>query len=199
MFYAVKHGRVNGIYTTWELCKEQVTGFKDAQFKKFKTKSEANDYIGEMEPKKMEPKKMETTYVYCDGSCIHNGLPNAKAGIGIYFGDNDPRNVSESISGNTNNIAELTAMIRVYDYVKGDVTIVSDSKYALLCVGTYGKKCELSGWPDIPNKELVKQLYYTYKDTSFQFLHVYAHTNKTDMHSIGNQHADRLAQDSIKN
>jgi ribonuclease HI len=204
MFYAVKHGRVKGIYTTWELCKEQVTGFKDAQFKKFKTKSEANDYIGEIEPSKIEPSKiepnkMETTYVYCDGSCIHNGLPNAKAGIGIYFGPNDARNVSESISGNTNNIAELCAMIRVYDYVKGDVTIVSDSKYALLCVGTYGKKCELSGWPDIPNKELVKQLYYTYKDTSFQFLHVYAHTNKKDMHSIGNQHADRLAQDSIKN
>ena len=89
-------------------------------------------------------------------------------------------------------------MIRVYDYVKGDVTIVSDSKYALLCVGTYGKKCESSGWPNIPNKELVRKLYYTYKDTSFKFIHVYAHTNKKDIHSIGNQRADRLAQDSIK-
>lgn len=206
MFYAVKHGRVNGIYATWELCKEQVHGFKEAQFKKFKTKQEANDYIGEIEPKQMEPitskqiepNQSETTFVYCDGSCIHNGMPNAKAGIGIYFGPNDPRNVSESISGNTNNIAELCAMIRVFDYVKGNMTIVSDSKYALLCVGSYGKKCETNGWPNIPNKELVKQLYYTYKGSSFQFLHVYAHTNKTDIHSIGNQHADRLAQDSIK-
>lgn len=195
MFYAVKHGRVNGIYTTWELCKEQVHGFKDAQFKKFKTKQEANDYIGEMEPNETKP--TETTFVYCDGSCIHNGLPNAKAGIGIYFGDNDPRNVSECISGNTNNIAELCAMIRVYDYVKGDVTIVSDSKYALLCVGSYGKKCESSGWPNIPNKELVRKLYYTYKDTSFKFIHVYAHTNKKDIHSIGNQRADKLAFDSV--
>ena len=196
MFYAVKNGRNNGIYDTWESCKEQVQGFKDAQFKKFKTKQEADDYIKDETDYIKD--KVET-YVYCDGSCIHNGLLNAKAGIGIYFGDNDPRNVSESISGNTNNIAELTAMIRVYDYVKGNVTIVSDSKYALLCVGSYGKKCESSGWPNIPNKELVRKLYYTYKDTSFKFIHVYAHTNKKDIHSIGNQHADRLAYSVVKN
>ena len=196
MFYAVKNGRIKDIYNNWESCKEQVQGFKGAQFKKFKTKQEADDYMKDETDYK---KDIVETYVYCDGSCIHNGLPNAKAGIGIYFGDNDPRNVSESISGNTNNIAELTAMIRVYDYVKGDVTIVSDSKYALLCVGTYGKKCESSGWPDIPNKELVRKLYYTYKDTSFKFIHVYAHTNKKDIHSIGNQHADKLAYESVVN
>jgi len=201
MFYAVKNGRVKDIYDNWESCKEQVQGFKGAQFKKFKTKQEADDYMKDDDYMKVEHcmKDIVETYVYCDGSCIHNGLPNAKAGIGVYFGDNDPRNVSESISGNTNNIAELTAMIRVYDYVKGDVTIVSDSKYALLCVDTYGKKCESSGWPDIPNKELVKKLYYTYKNSSFKFIHVYAHTNKKDIHSIGNQHADKLAYESVVN
>jgi len=31
---------------------------------------------------------------------------------------------------------------------------------------------------NIPNQELVKQLYQTYKDTNIQFMHVYAHTNK---------------------
>jgi len=128
MFYAVKNGRIKDIYNNWESCKEQVQGFKGAQFKKFKTKQEADDYMKDDDYMKVEHcmKDIVETYVYCDGSCIHNGLPNAKAGIGVYFGDNDPRNVSESISGNTNNIAELTAMIRVYDYVKGDVTIVSD-------------------------------------------------------------------------
>ena len=201
MHYAVKKGQKTGIFESWKSCKEQVQGFKGAQFKKFKTKQEADDYMKDDDYMKVEDYKKDIveTYVYCDGSCIHNGLPNAKAGIGVYFGDNDPRNVSESISGNTNNIAELTAMIRVYDYVKGDVTIVSDSKYALLCVGSYGKKCESSGWPDIPNKELVKKLYYTYKNSSFKFIHVYAHTNKKDIHSIGNQHADKLAYESVVN
>ena len=207
MFYAVKKGKIKGIFDNWELCQQQVKGFKNSQYKKFKTKEEAIDYINDdtivikqIEPnghKIIEPETSKQ-YVYCDGSCIYNGKSNAKASIGIYFGENDKRNVSESIEGNTNNIAELVAMIRVYDIIKDEpYTIVSDSKYALLCVGSYGKKCEEKGWSDIPNKELVKKLYYTYKNKSVQFLHVYSHTNKKDIHSIGNQHADRLAQNSI--
>lgn len=199
MFYAVKKGKIKDIFDSWELCQQQVKGFKNAQYKKFKTKQEAIDYMND-DTIVIKQVEQETSkkYVYCDGSCIHNGKPNAKSGIGIYFGDNDPRNVSKSIEGNTNNIAELVAMISVYDIIKDEpYTIVSDSKYALLCVGSYGKKCEEKGWSDIPNKELVKKLYYTYKNTSIQFLHVYSHTNKKDIHSIGNQHADRLAQNSI--
>ena len=139
-------------------------------------------------------------YVYCDGSCIHNGKTNAKAGIGIYFGENDTRNISEAVNGHSNNVAELSAMIRVYNYVKKDITIVSDSKYALHCVKEYGKKQEKDSWKNnIPNQELVKQLYETYKDTNIQFMHVYAHTNKKDIHSIGNAIADKLAYDAVNN
>ena len=36
-------------------------------------------------------------YVYTDGGCNNNGKKNARAGMGIYFGENDPRNVSEEI------------------------------------------------------------------------------------------------------
>ena len=196
MFYAVKNGRVKDIYDNWESCKQQVQGFKGAQFKKFKTKQEAIDYMNDI----VEDYINDKIYVYCDGSCIHNGKPNAKAGIGIYFGDNDPRNVSEAINGHSNNVAELTAMIRVYDYVKKDITIVSDSKYALHCVKEYGKKQEKDLWKNnIPNQDLVKQLDETYKDTNIQFMHVYAHTNKKDIHSIGNAMADKLAYDSVIN
>ena len=194
MFYAVKNGRVKNIYDNWESCKQQVQGFKGAQFKKFKTKQEAIDYMNDI----VEDYINDKIYVYCDGSCIHNGKPNAKAGIGIYFGENDPRNVSEAINGHSNNVAELTAMIRVYNYVKKDITIVSDSKYALHCVKEYGKKQEKDSWKNnIPNEDLVKQLYETYKHTNIQFMHVYAHTNKKDIHSIGNAMADKLAYDAI--
>lgn len=78
-----------------------IKGFKNAQYKKFKTKQEAIDYmnvdtienvIKQVEPTIIDSETSKTTqYVYCDGSCIHNGKPNAKAGIGIYFGDNDTR------------------------------------------------------------------------------------------------------------
>ena len=31
--------------------------------------------------------------VYTNGSCVNNGKANAKAGSGVWYGDNDPRNV----------------------------------------------------------------------------------------------------------
>ena len=38
-------------------------------------------------------------YVYTDGSCINNGKKTAKAGLGIYFGPDDPRNTHRPIVG----------------------------------------------------------------------------------------------------
>ena len=61
-------------------------------------------------------------YVYTDGSCINNGKANAKAGIGIYFGENDSRNVSRKFKGKqSNNTAELTALIDVSKILKKDI------------------------------------------------------------------------------
>lgn len=45
-FYAVKQGRVPGIYTTWAECKEQIDGYSGAEFKGFGEKSEALMYLG---------------------------------------------------------------------------------------------------------------------------------------------------------
>ena len=67
------------------------------------------------------------------------------------------------------------------------------------CLSGYGEKCYKQGWnKDIPNKELVKLVYESYKDkTNVKFIHVKAHTDNTDIHSLGNQHADRLANQAI--
>ena len=54
-------------------------------------------------------------YIYTDGSCINNGKPDAKAGIGIFFSDDDERNLSEPLDSSmkqTNNTAELYAIIK---------------------------------------------------------------------------------------
>lgn len=42
--YAVAVGRKPGIYPTWDQCKEEVHGFKDARYKKFNTLSEAQEF-----------------------------------------------------------------------------------------------------------------------------------------------------------
>lgn len=45
-FYAVKRGRKPGIYLTWEDCKAMVHGFPGAIYKSFKTKKEAEEFLG---------------------------------------------------------------------------------------------------------------------------------------------------------
>ena len=60
--------------------------------------------------------------VYTDGACVNNGKPDARAGFGVWFGENDPRNVSESFTGpQTNNRAELLAIIRALTILRDDI------------------------------------------------------------------------------
>lgn len=44
--YAVKEGRAIGIFNSWDECSEQVKGYPGAKFKSFKTREEANEYLG---------------------------------------------------------------------------------------------------------------------------------------------------------
>ena len=144
--------------------------------------------------------------LYTDGSCINNGRANAASGIGIYFGKGDKRNVSKKISGKqTNNTAELTAIIYSLKVLEDDIhsgrniIIHTDSEYAIKCATTYGEKMEKIDWKkDIPNKELVQIIYSLCSNMKNVTLkHVRAHTGKQDKHSIGNENADRLANEAV--
>ena len=44
-FYAVRRGRVPGIYTAWDECRRQVTGFKGAEYKGFETREDAEAFM----------------------------------------------------------------------------------------------------------------------------------------------------------
>ena len=144
--------------------------------------------------------------IYTDGSCINNGRANAASGIGIYFGPGDERNLSKKISGKqTNNTAELSAIIYAFKILERDIhvgkniIIHTDSEYAIKCATTYGEKMQRLLWEkDIPNKELVQVIYSLYKNTpNVKFKHVRAHTGKQDKHSLGNENADRLANEAV--
>ena len=220
-FYAVANGRNIGIFETWSECSSSVKGYSHAKYKKFSTKEEAEQYIqGSQFQNTGENIDINDNnvvsdaddawtpdyYVYTDGACSHNGQANAEAGIGIFFGTNDVRNVSQRVDGKqTNNVAELSAVIQAYSIIEKDivankkVAIVSDSEYSLRCVSSYGEKCENGGWKEsIPNCDLVKTAYELYKDKpNVRFIHIKAHTNNTDIHSFGNANADRLANEAI--
>ena len=223
-FYAVANGRTIGIFLNWNDCNNSVKKYKNALYKKFNTKEEADNFI------KVNEKNIDNMnnniqnhniivnskddnivfnpdyYVYTDGACSNNGKDNALAGIGIFFGINDNRNISKKIEGKqTNNAAELSAIIETYHIIENDIlngkkiAIVSDSEYVIKCVSSYGEKCYKKCWNvDIPNKDLVKIAYEMYKDKlNIQFIHIKAHTNNTDIHSFGNDNADKLANIAI--
>ena len=200
MYYAVAKGNKTGIFTTWVECKNAVNNYMYAKYRKFNTKEEAEKFLEENQIQKNTESCVDY-YVYTDGSCLSNGKLNSTAGIGIYFGTNDPRNMSKKLEGKqTNNTAELTAIIEVYKIIEADIiankniTIVTDSRYAILCATSYGKKCSKNNFINIPNSNLVKTLYTLYNDKSnIRFMHVMAHTNSNDIHSIGNKYADMLA------
>ena len=154
-------------------------------------------------------KHLQPIHVYTDGACTNNGKPDAKAGFGVYFKENDPRNLSETFTGpQTNNRAELLAIIRALTILresienKRQIIVHSDSSYSIRCCTTYGEKMEKKGWKnkgkDIPNVEIVKVAYaFCKKYDNIKFEHVRAHTGAQDVHSIGNENADRLANEAI--
>ena len=146
-------------------------------------------------------------FVYTDGACSNNGRSNARAGLGVYFSEGDARNLSKSVVGKqTNNTAELSAVVEAYHLIHEDlkagkkIGLVTDSEYVLKCVGSYGEKCERVGWKKkkpIPNVELLKEVYLLYKDSGVEFIHIDAHTGRQDVHSLGNEGADKLAVAAI--
>jgi len=219
VFYAVVKGNTTGVFNTWAECEAPLNGFAGGLCKKFETREEAKRFLanggkempyflGIVEEEEEEPAKEESPdyYVYTDGSCSNNGQAGAQAGIGVYFGEGDIRNVSRRVEGKqTNNTAEVGAIIAAYKIIEKDIAagkriaIVSDSIYAIRCATTYGKTNAKSGWlKDIPNKDLVKQVYEQYKDKkNVSFIHIAAHTGGTDPHFVGNDGADRLANNAI--
>lgn len=70
-YYSVRSGRIPGIYNTWEKCKEQVIGFPGAEYKKFSSHEEAEQFLGSESVKMdMETERLREgeASVYVDGS-----------------------------------------------------------------------------------------------------------------------------------
>jgi len=89
--------------------------------------------------------KVSTHKVYVDGACSMNGKHRARAGIGVFWGDNDDHNLSLRLKGRqTNQRAEIESAVMALkqSIEKGlpDVEIVTDSQYVFDCVTKYMSK-----------------------------------------------------------
>ena len=102
-------------------------------------------------------------------------------------------------------IIEVFSILQTEINEKQVIHIYTDSKYSIKCATTYGRKLYSNSWKplykkqqSVPNLELVKQI-YTLFQTHYhvKLRHIRAHTNKQDVHSLGNEQADKLANDSL--
>lgn len=143
--------------------------------------------------------------VYTDGASSGNGYHGAKAGYGVFWGDNDPRNQGGPLPGDrqTNQRAELYAMIRAMEQdIKGEniLEIRTDSQYSINCVETWSKSWIKNGWKSskgtpVENADLVKKLLALRKSRpgKIEFSYVPGHRGV-----YGNEMADQLAVQGAK-
>ena len=166
-------------------------------------------FLQEMnEINKQEILPQDTFIVYTDGACKHNGSDKAKAGIGVYFNKHNSvniPNVSERLTTvkQTNNVAELTAILRALELcdkhnIDNKILIYTDSDYSMKCIEIwYPQWKKENKMKDRKNINILKKIDRYYENLDVKFKHIRSHTGLTDIHSKGNEMADRLAVQSL--
>jgi len=168
-----------------------------------------------------------TVVVYTDGACSSNGKHSAIAGVGVFFGDGDPRNVSEPLKGSmqTNNRAELTALIRAleilleqskHEYKKTgkidksspafwDVILKTDSAYCHNGITSWIQGWKKKGWKTSSGGAVLNQDLWVEFDDLLERLRGLRKVmlEKVTAHSVdseyGNIRADELARGGVPN
>jgi len=155
-------------------------------------------------------------YIYIDGSCLNNGTKKSCGGYGVFFGDDDPRNVSKHLLKNTivtkitNNTAELMACLEALTILEENPTnkkniIVTDSRYLYQSCIEWIPVWEKNNWKKsdgkiVDNLELIKSIREKHKKVKPLLKHVNSHRDEPiDKTSLewtfwyGNMKADLLA------
>ena len=169
----------------------------------------------------LEPRIAQTWRVFTDGSCLDNGTRKAVGGIGVFFADDSPDNMSlpwkVSQGSVTNNICELEAVkhalhiiIQKDDFEIDDyIRVYTDSRYLIDCITKWAGQWARNGWmrkgpggkkSKVKNVELIKEIRSLYLKYSVEFIHCKAHTtfqgdsdSKAYQIWYGNKRADELA------
>ena len=126
-YYAVKKGRIPGVYHTWDECKKQVDGYSGAVYKSFSSLQEANDFLIE---------KSKTVFhngliAYVDGSY---NIKTKEYGYGCVLIEG--QKVIEKLSGKGNK-EELASMRNVSGEILGSLAAMKyavDHRYPQICI-----------------------------------------------------------------
>ncbi|KAF9922543.1 hypothetical protein FBU30_007329 [Linnemannia zychae] len=145
------------------------------------------------------PSGSDTLVIYTDGSARGNGKLGSQAGLGVFFGVNDPRNLSERLQGEqTNQRAEIMAVYRALQVCGSDtipVEIRSDSQYTINIVTQWGENWMRNGWKrsdggQVLHRDIIEPLLMLIKNRPgpIKWTHVRSHIG-----TFGNEMADKLA------
>lgn len=134
-YYAVKKGKVPGIYRTWDACKKMTHGYPGAVYKSFQTLEEAKQFVGDAAEIEQTDGKMPEVYAFVDGSynavthvygyggfLIHHGQKEILQGAGDEAEMASMRNVAGEVLGSIAAIAKavelgLPEITIYYDYM----------------------------------------------------------------------------------
>lgn len=191
--YAVRSGRKTGIFSSWDECKEQVSGYKGAEYKSFKTIEEAKDYINGTNNKNFEIDD-NTVEAYVDGSYEHS-IKLYGSGVVILKGGEVIKKLS--VKGNDKDLVDMRNVAGEIEASKlaMNYCLENEIKNLILYFDYEGiEKWCTGAWKT--NKEGTinyKRYYDRIKDSlNVKFVKVKAHSGNKF-----NDEADRLAKQSI--
>ncbi len=151
-YYVVWNGLVPGVYSTWDECRQQIEGVKQALYKSFATLDEAERAYSESPYKHIYAKKegkpspasipstVHSNALAVDAAC--SGNPGQMEYRGVYLATGEEIFHFGPILG-TNNIGEFLAIVHglaLLEKQQSDIPIYSDSRNALLWIKQ--KKCK---------------------------------------------------------
>jgi ribonuclease HI len=165
-YYVVWKGRKPGVFTTWQECSAQVTGFNGAEYKSFENreaaeaayKSEYEEYKGirvpTLSPAMLEiiGKPIEDSYCV-DASCI--GYPGPMEYKCVHTTTQQEKFHQGPFENGSNNIGEFLAIVHALAlFKKRDISlpIYTDSETALTWVKN--KKCKTKLPQDDKNAQI---------------------------------------------
>ncbi|MDG5800503.1 ribonuclease H family protein [Marinilabiliaceae bacterium ANBcel2] len=165
-YYVVWRGYRTGVFNSWEKCKEAIKGYEGAQYKSYKSKSEAEsafkepayNHIGKKGGIRTEIKQKRpiVNSLSVDAAC--SGNPGKMEYQGVHTGTKKVW-FHQIFEEGTNNIGEFIAIVHGLAEMKRrktDIPLYTDSETALNWVKN--KKCKTTLKKNSKTEELFKMI-----------------------------------------
>ncbi|KAJ1660018.1 hypothetical protein IWQ61_000984 [Dispira simplex] len=185
-YYAVRKGRRPGIYLHSEACRIQVKYYPGCESKRFDYLSDAREYMNAVVSDSESDYDSSDYYyessddsgyysddttsnlsIYIKGVAIEKDGEAAQAGVGVFFGLNDHRNVGARLGSypQTHQRAELTALKWALLNTSIDVPVIvtTNNTYVIHCVTKWHTRWIENGWINsrgykVANADLIKEI-----------------------------------------